>query len=324
MGIETHYKEAYLEAMAELKDENPLQSVLLPTVTQRTGEGVVAHYDNSGPRSDLRADLFNTAKSWTGVKDKRTRQKQEALVLADDTTYDTFAEWQKTRTPHEEINRQRTLFFYRLLEWGFSFDHTMDTLEFTSPKSKILRQGYRKLQAGKDALIIQSIKAPNVSRVTTGHDTATNVALAAGQQINSAVNDKFTLEDITSVMELYDNVLNTEKVYILISPKSKKSLIDTDANKINNQDFVSSYEHFAQGTLPDIYGAHIIPHPYIADDEFLAYTESSLVFMNFGQEINKIDESPDERFQTVAFMEKGADAKRVDDQGVVIGTITSA
>lgn len=323
MAFDSHHKELFTEAVYDLKSENPLRSVLLPTVMQKTGKGRVAYIDHAGPRSDLKADLFNATKSWTSYDDKRTRDKQERLVDGDAATYDTFDEWQKTRTPHEEITKQRTLMFYRLLEWGYTFDETMDVIEFTSPRSKYLRRGVQKIQAGIDALIITALRAASVQR---GFDdgTAAAVNLPASQQINSTANDKFGLADITSVMELFDGVNNTEKVYILISPKSKKILIDDDAAKINNQDFVSSYEHFATGSLPDVYGAHLICHPYINDDEFLAYTQDSVGFMHFGRDREHIDEDPGERFQAVAYMEKGADAKRLDDLGVVQGTITSA
>lgn len=323
MAFDSHHKELFTEAVGDLKSENPMRSVLLPTVLQKTGEGKVAYIDHAGPRSDLKTDLFNTSKSWTSHDDKRTRDKQERLVAADAVSNDVFAEWNKTRTPHEEINKQRTLMFYRLLEWGYTFDNTMDVIEFTSPRSKYLRRGVQKIQAGIDALIIMALRAANVQR---GFDNAaaSNVALPASQKINSTADDKFGLADITSVMELFDSVNNTEKVYILISPKSKKILIDDDAAKINSQDFVSSYDHFAKGTLPDVYGAHLICHPYIDDDEFLAYTQDSIGFMHFGPEREHIAEDPGERFQAVAYMEKGADAKRLDDLGVVQGTITSS
>lgn len=322
MAFDSHHKELFLESVSDLKSENPLRSVLLPTVQQKTGKGRVAYIDHAGPRSDLKTDLFDSNKSWTSYDDKRTQDKQSRLVEGDAVTYDTFAEWQKTRTPHEEIEKQRTLMFYKLLEWGYSFDHTMEVIEFTSPRSKYLKRGVQKIQSGIDALIIRALREASVMR---GFDdgTASAVNLPASQAINSNANDTFGLEDITAVMELFDGVNNMDKVYILISPKRKKNLIDNDAAKINSQDFVSSYEHFAKGTLPDVYGAHLICHPYINDDEFLAYTQDSVGFMHFGEEINRIGESPDERFQAKAYMEKGADAHRCDDLGVVQGTITS-
>ena len=156
---------------------------------------------------------------------------------------------------------------------------------------------------------------------------ASAIAFPVGQQINEA-DGAFDLETITAIREKFEtNFLGDEPIYCVISPAAKKSLIDSSNSTLNSTDFVDSTSYFMEGKLPDVYGVHMIVHPLVTsfsgsyDDAFFAWCPQAIIYNQFDALQTKMDEVAAQKFNTVLQVREYIGACRVDDLGVVQGTL---
>jgi hypothetical protein len=309
MATFEHYKHTFSNNVRDLAG-GPMRSVLPEFVDKDNQGGKVAYLDSAGPGADITA---------TALTAKTTRKTYEADGSK------TLAKWNAIHTPHNEIVKVRTLSQPQLIEWGHTFDEDEDILEIVDPTNKTTRQGMRSMVKAKDQLILNGITAASVSRVnstSTDEVSPVTINLPASQAIDTAANDVVTLEDFTSILEKFENQYIDEKIYVLISPTTKKVIIDNN-EKIHNTDFVNKHSYFHGGELPDVYGMCFITHPLVDDDMLYAFTKEAIILNQYKAFTSSISKVPELREGTQAYMREKLDCKRVDDLKVVHMTITT-
>lgn len=310
MATFEHYKHQFSDVVRELAGD-PMRAILPEFVEMDNQQGSVAYLDSVGGGNDL---------SESNLTAKDTRKSYEAINSP------TLSDWNDIHTPHEEINKERTLTKPKLLEWGHTFDEDEDILEIVDPTNKTVRQGMRKLFKLKDKLIIDAIKAASVARVTSQSSDEIDpvtVTFPAAQEIDSAADDVITLTDLTHIRELFEDQYVDDNIFALISPKMKRIIIDNN-DKVHDTDFVSRAGYFEAGTLPDIYGISFITHPQVEDDKIYAFSREAIVWNQFKGMESSLSRVPQYREGIQAYIREKADAKRVDDKKVVHLTMTSS
>jgi hypothetical protein len=292
---------------------SPERSYFPETVEQDSLQGAVVYIDSVGPKDPAKV---------MDLTDKPTRRGFENASSQD------FSEWNKIHTPYMDVTWQRTLAAPRLIEWGHYFPQNTDLLTVIDENDRTLWAGMRSIFEKRDQLFLNALTASSVSRVidtSSNEVTPTPVSFPAGQQIKSAQNDKFLIEDISHAQSIFeDNYVNDEQVMALISPATKRSLIDNN-DRIMDYNFVSrSRQWFESGELPDIYGVVFMVSPLVPNNKVYFFTRSAMVWNTFSPMQSSLDRVPQIRNSTQAYIHENVDCVRIDDKKVVWMDITSA
>lgn len=304
----THYKQQFTDTVRDLAG-SPMRSIMREFVDKENKKGSIVYLDSAGAGEDL---------THYDLKDKKNRKTYEA----DESK--TLAKWNAIHTPHNDITRQRTISSPKIVEWGHVFDEDEDILELLDPQNKVVRQGMRSVFKAQDKQIIDAIAAASVSRVDgdTSEITPETISFPGGQAFNTAQHAYVSLKDISTIMQKFEDQYVTERVFCLISPTTKKGIIDNN-EKVHDTDFVDRHSYFHDGKLPDIYGVHFIPHPLVANNKFFAFTKEAIV-CNISKGLESdFDKVPNQRCGYQAYVREKSDTKRVDDLQVTHGTITT-
>jgi len=312
----THYYQQFCDNVNDLAGA-PNRSVLRELCERDNKQGSVVYLDSAGAGEDLTIQDLKA--------DKKTRKTYEAEATK------TLEKFNQIFTPHNDINRQRTLAQPKLIEWGHSFDRSEKILEIVDPQNKTVRNGMRGIFKQQDQLVLNGISASSVTRVDgdTSEITPQTDNMPAGQVIDSAQNDYMGRKDMTHIVKLFEDQYVTDQIFCLISPTAKRGIIDND-DKITDADFLAHRQAFDEegkfvpGKFPDIYGISFIVHPLVPADKFFAFTREALVLNEFEALNSHMDEAPTQRFSYIAYICESCDCKRVDDLQVVHGTITTA
>ena len=143
---------------------------------------------------------------------------------------------------------------------------------------------------------------------------------------------------VTTLKPLFeDNFIGSvgddEQVMMLISPQQKNNLIANSGGVLHSKDFISASGHFEGGTLPDVYGVHMIVHPqlkigrgYEVDGDgngtwsggrAVAFTQKWGCLNQFEGLSSAIGPDIGERNQIKLYMSEMLNAAREDDKRVV-------
>ena len=241
-----------------------------------------------------------------------------------------------TQTPHMEIARTRTQLFPILNDIGHTFRSLDKALANQNESSKVLIELTGRMAKRKERIILDALFA---FQVTRGKDqvAAAPVDFPAAQEINvtSGELDKDVCNDIKTKFE--ENYIGSvgvdESIMMLISPQQKNFLIANSGGVLHSKDFISANGHFEGGTLPDVYGVHMIVHPeltqgrgYEVDGDgngtwsggrAVAFTKKWGCFNQFEGLESNIDRDPGERFQMKLYISEMINAAREDDKRVV-------
>ena len=325
MATFEHYRQQFSDNVRDLAGA-PNRSILPQLVARESLTGSVAYLDFEKP---------DTAKGATDLKTKATRDAFESGLDAKGGSFTngTLASFNSIFTPHDQTVKERTLIQPQLIEYGHNFDEDVDILNIVDPANSTVRNMMRNVYKDEDNLIIDAIKAGTVSRVTassTNETSPTDISFPTAQKIGSGggtfaspSGTFLTLGDIGAIRELFENAYVDSKVYCLISPTTKR-LMRANITSLTNADFIGATGIFTGGGLPDVDGITFIAHPSISATEFYAFSSEAIVFNTFKPLTTSLNEIAVQRNSIQAYIREKVDAKRVDDLGVVMGSIASS
>ncbi len=320
---DTHQKKMYTDRIKELAGSQG-RSLLKELVGFQKAGGRTCFLDGVAPGDEADVGLLsakNTSREYFG---------REAVDQ-------THANYMKTRTPHHEIEKVRTHFVAKIIEWGHYFDEDEDVLEMTSPTAKAMPQGMKRIFKQEDLLILNAGLAASVNRGRDDDDDVSleTVAMPADQIMSDTTYaalaaDGAALKWIDQLAERFANKFVDEPVYCIISPTLKTAMLESARKVIQSADFVTARGYLEKGELPDINGIHFIAHPLIksmaagdAVDSYLAFTREGLTWGEWKSRKTDIGKDISGRAEMVAYTREKANCVRDDDSRVVFGDITA-
>jgi len=314
--VAAHYVQMFTDGVQQLAGSQS-RSLLKEFIGHEAKAGEVVYLDGIGPDDDA---------STTAIASTKTRRRYEDISTPD------FDDWYDLQTPHDEISRQRTLCTPSVIDWGYHFSSEQEMQEKLDPQGLTLRQGMRRVFKAEDALILAAFAAGFTQtgngplRADHLDDSAgSNVDLDSGQTLTidesagGTALDSFAIENIADILEIFEgNYVLDEPIYLVMSPRQKKNLINNSGGTIHSKDFVDARGYFSRGELPDIYGVHCLVHPALtkavdADEYMYAWTPYAATWNQFKPLATNLGVSPEQRFHTVAYLEQHAGCVRVDD-----------
>lgn len=311
MALDSWWKVVYGDTITELAGFQT--RALLPALVDRQAKtGEVALFDTIAPADEAQFNELAT--------DTAHRADFETIVSP------TLADWLAIQTPHMDVDLNKVLCSPYENIWAHTFRNIDDIAENANTESIKLKQGMKRIWRREDQWILDALSRPTEQR---GKDPASAVAVAfpVGQQINEA-DAVFDTETISSILQKFeDQYKNDEEIYCVISPSAKKSLIDSSGGTIHSSDFVDGTKYFMNGELPNIYGIHFIVHPLVTEysgtyaDAFFAWCKSAIVYNQFDPLQTEMDKDPTKKFNVVLQVREYIGACRLDDLGVVQGTL---
>jgi len=245
----------------------------------------------------------------------------------------THANYMLTRTPHHDIEKVRTHFVAKIIEWGHYFDEDEDVLIMTSPVVKAMPQGMKRIFKKEDYLILTAGMAATVNRGRDDDDDVSleAVAMPASQIMDDIGYDTVNLNWVDELAERFENKFVDEPIICVISPSVKTALLKSDRKVIQSLDFVTAKDYFATGKLPNISGISFLVHPMIKSlapagsiDTYLAFTREGLTWGEWKARKTDIGIDYSGRAEMVAYTREKANCVRDDDSRVVIGDLVAA
>jgi hypothetical protein len=299
------FRQKFSEVIRDLAG-SPERSYFPDTVEQDAQQGAVVYMDAVGPKDPAQTMELTSKPTYRGFEDNSSKD---------------FAAWNKIHTPFMNTEYQRTLSTPQLIEWGHFFDEDEQLLDVIDPTNRLLWAGMRSIFKARDELFLNALQAPTVQRVngsSSNEVTPVGVSFPQEQQIQSAQADKFLVEDISHIRMIFEqNYVSDEMPMALISPRTKRMLIDLN-DKIFDYNFVSrNSQWFETGELPEIYGVVFMVSPLVPDNKVLAYTRSGLVWNTAKGMNSDLSKVPLIREGTQAYIREKVDCKRIDDKKVV-------
>ncbi len=314
MSYNDHYKELFTDAVQELAGSQN-RSLLKELVGHEAKQGEVVYLDGIAPDDEANDTAFTSTS---------TRERYEEMEAPD------FDDYMDLQTPHMNVEKQRTLCVPRCIDWGHHFNKEQEIAEIADPKSRTLRMGMKRVWKREDALVLSALGAASVTRGRNSGNTS-SVNFPSGQKLTvdaAGSSEKVDKDLFGQVMELFEAQFTSgERIFLVMSPRSKRELIEQSGDKILSSDFVTARGYLERGELPDIYGVHVIVHPALqpvsagVDEYMYAWTPEGITWNQFSPLTNDIGKSPEQRFHWIAYMEEYAGCVRVDDNRVVQITI---
>ena len=310
MALDSHWKVAYSETIKELAGFQN-RSLLKEFVEKDAKRGESALFDTIAPADEAE---FNDM-----VTDTNYRADFETIgspVLDD---------WLAIQTPHMNVEQDKVLCAPYENIWAHSFRKKDEIAENANTNSIKLKQGMKKIFKNQDKWILDALSRATEQR---GKDIANAVPVAfpVTQQLNIA-SGTFDKSVCSAILRIFENNYNdTDPIYCVISPEAKESLINQSGDTIHSSDFVDR-KGLERGELPNIYGVHMIVHPLVKDyagaydDAFFAWTPSAITYNQFDPLSTEMDQMPTQKFNTVLQVCEYIGACRIDDLGVVQGTL---
>lgn len=310
IGME-HYKLAYGDSIQRLAGHQD-KTLLKQTVSMDAQTGKVALFDVIEPDDD--ADVTALASS-TAI-----RREYEEISSP------TLADWVNIQTPYMDVTKNKVLCSPYEIIWAYTFAKEDEVGQNATEESEILHAGMQKIAKEEDKQVLDALSRATEQR---GEDPASAVAVAfpANQQINVSSGTMDTSVFSSVLQKFEDNYVEGEPIYMIISPSAKKSLIDNSGGTIHSSDFVDRKGGFERGTLPDIYGIHVIVHPRVTDysgtydDAFFAYCPTAIKYNQFDALTTQIDKAATQKFNTILQIQEYVGCCRMDDKKVVQGTL---
>lgn len=310
-SLNVYWKYLYSDTIQKLYGTQR-QSILKPFVRMESKKGEAAFF-NAINRGDAA-----TTTALRSIEDQRANF--ETITTPD------LADYLAMLTPHHEVVRQRTQVLPTRIHTGYTFRNQDEMAENANSQSSIVQERVASLYAQEDALIIAALRASTQSRCTSDSHVVGSVSLPAGQILGGSGEVTAYTKDVpTAIKEIFEaNWYLTGPIYCMISPFTKKELIDQSGDKIQNKDFIDSSSFFTGGRLPEIQGIIHVVHPAMPDDEFVAWAKEGIVYNQAAALQVDLDTDPGKQFATVLYAREFAGACRVDDTLVVQGSITRA
>jgi hypothetical protein len=317
--------EQFTDNVKDLLGEHPAHSILAHMCEEEAGSGKGVWIDGISAADSDDA----TSKALT---DKDTLKEFNQLAAESQT----WANYQKTLTPFNDVSKMRTWSAPQLIEWGHSFDEDEGWQHLVDPKSSVTNTGIRKIFKERDELFLTNVTAATVSRKSTDNETLHSVSLPASQTLDDMTYADVNVDSLPSMLcEKFDNVWYAKgsPIYCAISATLARHFRKNSRNQIHNTDFVRSYEHFAQGTIPNIDGVTFVVLPQSmmntivgagAIDSYVAWVPTAVKRVMYSGFKTSTSVLGGQRDEISVYMREKEDFKRIDDLGVVVGDIVAA
>lgn len=310
MALDSHWKVVYGDKIKELAGFQN-RSILKELVEKDAKRGEIALFDTIAPADE--AD-FNEMATDTNF---RADFETIATPVLDD--------WLALQTPHMDVALDKVLCAPYENIWAHWFRNVDEIAENANTDSIKLKQGMKRIFRRQDQWILDALSRATEQR---GKDAGSAVAVPfpAGQQLNVA-SGNFTKEVCASILRIFENnYKEDEPIYCVISPSAKETLINQSGSTIHSSDFVDM-KGLQSGNIPNIYGVHIIVHPLVTDysgaydDAFFAWCPSAITYNQFDPLKTDMEEVASQKFNTVLQVREYIGACRIDDLGVIQGTL---
>jgi len=322
---DTHTFEQFTDNVSDLLGEHPAHDILAGLCDEVKGGGKGTWLDGISAEESDDADS-----AVLSAEDNRVKFFQKTAGEQ------TWAEYQKTLTPHMNISKIRTFSAPWKNKWGHYFTEDEGWQHLCDPKGKEVNVGVRKIFKGRDTRFLVGAGAAVVSRKDDDNDTLHSVSLPASQTLDDMLYADVEINTLPSMIcEKFDDVWYAKgmPIYCAISATLARHFRNNSRKEIHNRDFVRSYSHLAEGTIPDIDGVTFIVLPNSmmstlvsgdAIDSYMAWSPQAINKISYSAFRTSEGVSPDHEFDTAVYMREVIDFKRVDDQGVVMGDIIAA
>lgn len=310
MALDSHWKVVYGDKIKELAGFQN-RSLLKEFVEKDAKRGEIALFDTIAPADEAQFNEMAT--------DTNFRADFETIVTP------VLDDWLALQTPHMDVALDKVLCAPYENIWAHWFRNIDEIAENANTDSIKLKQGMKRIFRRQDQWILDALSRSTELR---GKDagSATNVAFPAGQQLNIASGD-FTKEVCSAILRIFENnYKEDEPIYCVISPEAKETLINQSGSTIHSSDFVDM-KGLEKGKLPNVYGIHLIVHPLVKDysgsypDAFFAWCPSAITYNQFDPLKTDMEEVASQKFNTVLQVREYIGACRIDDLGVVQGTL---
>jgi hypothetical protein len=322
MALDSHHVLAYNRNVQQLAGYQ-FESLIAPLFRQERERGEIASFDTIG-QDVAGANDGATETAWADVDSYADYINTGTL---------TFDEFKVTRTPHNEVEKVRTLVAPKQIEWGYSFRKVDQIAELTDPTSRVMRQGQGKMKTSIDRYALEALTAASTLRgKTEAIATAVPTTFAAGGGIvlTAATANSFDIDDGNlAVQNFEDNYIDPMKENIIgiLSPTMKRAMRIANP-ELRSRDFVDDYSVFAEFKLPKIDSVSYVCHPRVTayrdlsgpgtySDRVIFFTSEGLVWNEFDPIESFLDRNPDARYEYQAYMRMFANATRVDDKRVI-------
>ena len=322
---DTHMFELFTDTVGDLLGEHPAHSILAHMCEEEagSGKGIWINGISAADSEDASSGLL-TAKDTLKEYNQRDANAQ------------TWDNYKLTLTPFNDVSKQVTWSAPQLIEWGHSFDEDEGWQHLVDPKGSVMNTGLRKIFKKRDSLFLTGVTAATVSRKSTDNETLHSVALPAAQTLDDMTYADITVDTLPSMIcEKFDNVWYAKgsPIYCAISATMARHLRKNSREQIHSQDFVRSYEDFANGTIPQIDGVTfvVLPNSMMtgiigagAVDSYVAWVPQAIKRVMYSGFKTSQGNSIMNRDEVVVYMREKEDFKRIDDMGVVVGDIVAA
>ncbi|MCK5617210.1 hypothetical protein KAR91_85895 [Candidatus Pacearchaeota archaeon] len=314
--LDERWKSQYFETVTELAG-NQFKPRLVQYMRIAGEKGDEAWFDAAAPL-DFASDIIMTNNMGIWRKE----------LPANPTT----DEFQATFTPHTEIDKERTLCSPHLIEAGYYFRKSDNIGEVGNPESYTLKQIMRRMARAKDIRILDAMTGLTAFRGKNQADGApVNFPTTQVLSITAGVST-FSKDTLTQVQQIFEeNYIDSEDIYMVITPEMKAILVTNSNDTIFNSRFVDNKNGmlFEEYILPTIYGVTLIIHPLMseyntsvlgehADGIAVAFTKEWGWLNEFWPMEVDIELAILQRNSPVLYIDNWCNAVRVDDSRVVI------
>lgn len=307
---EIHYRIQFGDMIQELASSSPNRSLLKNLPMQENKAGSALFEDSIGNADDATS---------VDARSVSSRQKFEDGTAG-------FTEFKQLLTPQTDIIRSRTQLLPQEIKAGHTFARNVNIMSVVDPTNRTVNALMQDIFLREDRLVISALDAASTLRVdATSADEVSpvSVAMPSGQQYETANVGYIDVDDFDAILEKFEtNYINSQK-YILVSPTEKKTLVQNNRDVIKNGDFVTN-RTFENGELPTINGFIPICSPLVTAGKFYAFVGEALLWNQFESMNSSLDRIELMMNALQVFMVENADCKRLDDKGVVQGTIKTS
>lgn len=233
----------------------------------------------------------------------------------------TFAEFQKTLTPHQDIDEWFTIATPSTIETGHTFSRADNIQALNDPTSRTIMGIAQNFFISKQKLGMAALTAASVNRQTK--NTTSTEALPDTQKYTSKnvgylkAQDDFAL--LRAKLDLA-NVPDKSVANMIMHPLDAAAFINASFDRLYNFDFVEA-KHLRDGNIPEIFGFRILKSNLCPKGKFYAWLPGAISVVPFEEQQTRMQEDIGHRACVRFYMWETMDAVRVDDLGVIHGTI---
>lgn len=320
-----HMFELFSDNITDMLGEHPNHSILAHLCEEEAGSGKGVWLPGLDPGNSDDAEGIELSAADTL---KKFRQLDDASQSWD--------EFKKTLTPFMDVSKLMTWSSPQRNEWGHTIEEDEEWQEIADPKSSTVNTGMRKIFKKRDIRFLLGATAASVSRKDNDNDALYAMTLPASQTLDDMTFADVTVDTLPSMIRhKFSNVWYAigMPIYCAISSTLAYNFRKNSRNQIHNNDFVNSYEHFRQGTIPTIEGVTFIemPDSIMANitaaevvDSYVAWVPNAIKRVSYKAIKTSMGNSIMNRDATVIYVREKEDYKRIDDLGVVVGDIIAA